>query len=390
MHPPVLSNDPELKFSIPIQVHPPVQEAQPTSQIPREIVTEALPIPGIAQENKRSNKRKYSSPVEIKLSNFNDKLVHADPLEFPGVRWKELQALFSKRTLTLRLESGTLTLAIETGPWESWVCREEDQLWPEKAPKDQTYDYIHLYSPERTYFKIRRGLKGRVGELVTLNKGPLIKGKPCLDLCMRIINYLNFERVFLNDDSFINETDRLIERDELSAEGENFPLEIRVFKAVVCAKKHTLYSEAGFVLWDNNPPVACDGTSLEPQNQKKYEEAVDFLRNTKLTDLKILQVASGRQISQLKILCDRYAIKYEDATVHHLGFAISSAFKIPEAKEKATKDFRTFYQSCLFASDSPRAKEYNEALDILVKYKYWIRTRKIAMQEYVQRVLHKS
>ncbi|MCE5316260.1 MAG: hypothetical protein LLG04_02720 [Parachlamydia sp.] len=383
------SIDPEIEFNIQPQVQAPqsFQDERHANSILRKLVGEALPIQGGGEE-RRPHKRKYTSPVEWKLQNFNDKLANFNPLEFPGIRWKDFQALFSDRTLTLQLESGPLTLALETGPWKSWACREEDQLWPEKAPTGQNYDYIHLYSPEMTYFKIRRGLKGRVAELVSLNKGTLIKGKPCLDLCMRIINYLNFERVFLNDDSFINETDKPIERANLPLNGKNFPLEIRVFKPIVCAKKHTLYSDVGFVLWDNNPPVAHDGSKLEPQCQRSYEEAVDFVRNTKLSDIKKLQVASDKQITQLKKLCVRYSIDYEDATVHTLGAAISSAFKIPEAKENATKDFRTFYQACLFASDSPKAEKYNAALDILVNYKYWIKTRQIALQESVQRMLY--
>lgn len=305
--------------------------------------------------NLNSSKRKRTSSNEITLTDFVAQFAFANLLKLPADSWNHFKEIFTNQYLFLKHHQTFLVLKITEGRWKSNVCLEEDQTWPEKAPVDQTYEYITASSTSGTYFEIRRGLQGRVGELINLHNGPLLTGKEALDLSMRIINFLKIDRVMLNDDAEIN------------------GLETRLFLPVVSLQPKTLYTEAGFELWENNPTVAYDHSEFNAQSKAAYVAAYTLIRDTKLNRLSSIDMASRDQIESLKEMCPRYGEEYQRATIHSLGAAIFSAFKVPVTRTLASCDFRTFYQICFFASDSSKAKSYNRALDTLFRYKFWIK-----------------
>lgn len=282
-----------------------------------------------------------------------------NPQESGTLRWKKFKQFIPKQTPPDSLEKNQLLLSIRKGIWESEVCREQDQLWPETVSTGQQYSYIEATAGGITYFSIRRGLKGRVGELVTLNTGPLMKGSQGLDSCMRILDFIKIERVFLNNDAAIL--------------GE-FRMELRIFQPVASRIPHDLYLDVGFVHWHNHPRIGYNGEEL-PFNATPYGEAVDKLRSTKLKILSQIDIASEEDVKRLKRFCKRYQLVFIKATVTTLGAAITDAMKASETKVQAQKDFRKYYEACFWASPSNKkqTKIYNRALDALIQHKFLIK-----------------
>lgn len=294
--------------------------------------------------------------IDMAISQFVERLVNAARLETPSQRWEKLKQLIIPNLLCLGCEKGQLIMSIVQETWDSHICKEEDQDWPNKVEAGKTYEYLYAYTPEVTYFKIRKGLQGRVGEFLELKKGPLLKGKEALKLGMHIVNYLKMD-VVLNDDALI---DGLI---------------ARIFLPIVSPRPKNLYSEVGFVLWLNHPTFGYDGVKLAVQDLNAYNAAIAHLKSVKLAELGRIEMASRKQVNQISDLCLSYEIEFKRSTVHGLGAAIFRAMKIPERNVQATEDFRTYHNICLQATDSklPEAEAYNRSLDVLFQFKFWIK-----------------
>lgn len=254
---------------------------------------------------------------------------------------------------------------IQRDKYDSHCFKEKDL---NKEKEGQEYDYVSACfgdKHEDFYFQFRKNLTGTQGEILQISRGPHLSGKESLDICMRLINFLAFNQVILNDDSKIP-----------APLGEKEVVYLRISMAIISS--HTFYTKAGFVLWETHPTHSIIGKKILRQKLSIYNSALSLVRTTALSDLEKGKIIKSSESAVLKNFSKKYSLEYTLCTVQAMAARIHAFFTSAEepAKTNASLDFSHFYRICLWSSGQPDSLGYNNALDTLYGYRYWIKELK--------------
>lgn len=260
-------------------------------------------------------------------------------------------------------------LIIDQREYDSQCFSEADLCGFTQLELGNSYYYINACyeeDPNHYYFQIRLDKNITCAEIIHIEKGVNISGNEVKSICMKILDYLNPERIYLKDDS------KIFNRKHQTN------LALRVTLPIANEIPQTWYREFRPISFAE--PLSIDNQEHIPQDEETYSHSVEVVRNQK-----ILNITDGpEKIGLLKKWTKKYLaeMQLEDITVHQLAQAVYKAargvdirFANQRKRIVANNDFAEFYSTYLLSvSILSNCDAYVQALTIIHGYQIWVKT----------------